>query len=233
MLSLAPPFPFAHRGRVFGGAVGCEEFQEQMPVFEGRCSWLRQNAGKIRLEALPNQAGPIQPACNQTAEAPHALSKHPNAHPVACRPSSFKPPIQHSPPNDTPHDTTPQHVRSFENSLCEHDPSPGRAHLQHVGEADGRCGASSGKAADGGFPRRVSSPSTPTTGETHLDVAGLGRMGGCVRLALATDTDWRSLFGFLFGCVLSGSAVYTYLVQEFKLSNDMLSEDIYVRPTPP
>ncbi|KAH0595321.1 hypothetical protein MHUMG1_07071 [Metarhizium humberi] len=41
------------------------------------------------------------------------------------------------------------------------------------------------------------------------------------------------LFGFLFGCVLSGSAVYTYLVQEFKVSNDMLSEDIYVRPTPP
>ncbi|KID87033.1 hypothetical protein MGU_05811 [Metarhizium guizhouense ARSEF 977] len=35
------------------------------------------------------------------------------------------------------------------------------------------------------------------------------------------------LFGFLFGCVLSGSAVYTYLVQEFKVSNDMLSEDIY------
>lgn len=53
-----------------------------------------------------------------------------------------------------------------------------------------------------------------------------------MRLALATDTDWRRLFGFLFGCVLSGSAVYTYLAQEFKVSNDMLSEDIYVRLTP-
>ncbi|OAQ63359.1 lipoprotein leucine-zipper domain-containing protein [Pochonia chlamydosporia 170] len=35
------------------------------------------------------------------------------------------------------------------------------------------------------------------------------------------------LFGFLFGCVLSGSAVYTYLIQEYKASNDMLTEDIY------
>lgn len=50
---------------------------------------------------------------------------------------------------------------------------------------------------------------------------------------LQRNTDCRRLFGFLFGCVLSGSAVYTYLVQEFKVSNDMLSEDIYVRPTPP
>ena len=47
------------------------------------------------------------------------------------------------------------------------------------------------------------------------------------------------LFGFLFGCVLSGGAVYTYLLQEYKTSNDLLTEDIYVRsrnnnaPLPP
>lgn len=36
------------------------------------------------------------------------------------------------------------------------------------------------------------------------------------------------LFGFLFGCVLSGGAVYSYLLQEYKASNDLLTEDIYV-----
>ncbi|KAF4510535.1 hypothetical protein G6O67_002415 [Ophiocordyceps sinensis] len=35
------------------------------------------------------------------------------------------------------------------------------------------------------------------------------------------------LFGFLFGCVLSGGAVYSYLLQEYKASNDLLTEDIY------
>ncbi|KAK0383221.1 hypothetical protein NLU13_9134 [Sarocladium strictum] len=35
------------------------------------------------------------------------------------------------------------------------------------------------------------------------------------------------LFGFLFGSVLSGGAVYSYLVQEYKTSNDLLTEDIY------
>jgi len=35
------------------------------------------------------------------------------------------------------------------------------------------------------------------------------------------------LFGFLFGTVLSGSAVYSYLVGEYKTSNDLLTEDIY------
>ncbi|KAG6033719.1 hypothetical protein E4U41_006824 [Claviceps citrina] len=35
------------------------------------------------------------------------------------------------------------------------------------------------------------------------------------------------LFGFLFGSVLAGSAVYTYLLQEYRASNDLLTEDIY------
>ncbi len=37
------------------------------------------------------------------------------------------------------------------------------------------------------------------------------------------------LFGFLFGCVLSGGAVYSYVLNEYKTSNDLLTEDIYVR----
>ncbi|KAG5934165.1 hypothetical protein E4U53_000756 [Claviceps sorghi] len=35
------------------------------------------------------------------------------------------------------------------------------------------------------------------------------------------------LFGFLFGSVLASSAVYTYLLQEYRASNDVLTEDIY------
>lgn len=37
-----------------------------------------------------------------------------------------------------------------------------------------------------------------------------------------------SLFGFLLGCVTAGTGAYTYLAQEYKTSNDMLTEDIYV-----
>lgn len=39
------------------------------------------------------------------------------------------------------------------------------------------------------------------------------------------------LFGFLFGCVLSGGAVYSYILQEYKSSNDLLTEDIYTLQT--
>lgn len=40
-----------------------------------------------------------------------------------------------------------------------------------------------------------------------------------------------SLFGFLFGSVLAGGAVYSYVLQEYKASNELLTEDIYVRLT--
>ncbi|KAL7801378.1 hypothetical protein V8C43DRAFT_270848 [Trichoderma afarasin] len=35
------------------------------------------------------------------------------------------------------------------------------------------------------------------------------------------------LFGFLFGSVLAGGAVYSYVLQEYKASNELLTEDIY------
>jgi hypothetical protein len=35
------------------------------------------------------------------------------------------------------------------------------------------------------------------------------------------------LFGFLLGTVLSGTAVYSYLLGEYKTSNELLTEDIY------
>lgn len=37
------------------------------------------------------------------------------------------------------------------------------------------------------------------------------------------------LFGFFFGSTLAGGAVYYYALQEYKASNEMLTEDIYVR----
>ncbi|KAK0618335.1 hypothetical protein B0T17DRAFT_333944 [Bombardia bombarda] len=35
------------------------------------------------------------------------------------------------------------------------------------------------------------------------------------------------LFGFFFGSTLAGSAVYYYALQEYKTSNELLTEDIY------
>jgi len=36
------------------------------------------------------------------------------------------------------------------------------------------------------------------------------------------------LFGFLFGSTLAGGAMYYYVLEEYKVSNEMLTEDIYV-----
>ncbi len=35
------------------------------------------------------------------------------------------------------------------------------------------------------------------------------------------------MFGFLFGSTLTGAAVYYYILEEYKISNEMLTEDIY------
>lgn len=37
------------------------------------------------------------------------------------------------------------------------------------------------------------------------------------------------LFGFFLGSTLAGGAVYGYVLNEYKASNDLLTEDIYVR----
>lgn len=36
------------------------------------------------------------------------------------------------------------------------------------------------------------------------------------------------LFGFLLGTVLAGGGLYYYVVDEYKVSNELLTEDIYV-----
>lgn len=38
-----------------------------------------------------------------------------------------------------------------------------------------------------------------------------------------------SVFGFLLGSSLAGAAVYYYILDEYKVSNELLTEDIYVR----
>ncbi|MCJ1354201.1 MAG: hypothetical protein MMC33_004188 [Icmadophila ericetorum] len=37
------------------------------------------------------------------------------------------------------------------------------------------------------------------------------------------------LFGFLSGATLAGAGVYYYILEEYKVSNELLTEDIYVR----
>ena len=37
------------------------------------------------------------------------------------------------------------------------------------------------------------------------------------------------LFGFLLGSTLTGAGVYYYIIDEYKVSNELLTEDIYVR----
>ncbi|KAH9909025.1 hypothetical protein F4778DRAFT_208973 [Xylariomycetidae sp. FL2044] len=37
------------------------------------------------------------------------------------------------------------------------------------------------------------------------------------------------LFGFLLGSTLAGGSVYGYVLREYKASNELLTEDIYVR----
>lgn len=37
------------------------------------------------------------------------------------------------------------------------------------------------------------------------------------------------LFGFLFGSTLAGAGTYYYILEEYRTSNELLTEDIYVR----
>lgn len=37
------------------------------------------------------------------------------------------------------------------------------------------------------------------------------------------------LFGFLLGSTLAGAGVYYYILEEYRVSNELLTEDIYVR----
>ena len=55
------------------------------------------------------------------------------------------------------------------------------------------------------------------------------------RLFSVQFDGWRltvrgySLMGFLLGSTLAGAGVYYYVLEEYKVSNELLTEDIYVR----
>lgn len=49
------------------------------------------------------------------------------------------------------------------------------------------------------------------------------------RTGPVTDDDLYRLFGFLLGSTLAGASVYYYILEEYKVSNELLTEDIYVR----
>ncbi|MCJ1449997.1 hypothetical protein MMC28_000325 [Mycoblastus sanguinarius] len=40
------------------------------------------------------------------------------------------------------------------------------------------------------------------------------------------------MFGFLLGSTLAGAGTYYYILEEYKVSNELLTEDIYVRRDP-
>jgi len=42
----------------------------------------------------------------------------------------------------------------------------------------------------------------------------------------------NSILGFLLGSTVSGAGVYYYILEEYRVSNMLLNEDIYVRKTP-
>ena len=42
-----------------------------------------------------------------------------------------------------------------------------------------------------------------------------------------------SVFGFLLGSTLAGLATWYYIMEEYRVSNELLTEDIYVRARDP
>ncbi|KAK0729157.1 hypothetical protein B0T21DRAFT_370458 [Apiosordaria backusii] len=79
------------------------------------------------------------------------------------------------------------------------------------------------------LPRAAFSPApirTLTTSTARLNAA---IAGGAVPLPARKPIGALrgGLFGFFFGSTLAGGAVYYYAVQEYKASNELLTEDIY------
>ena len=58
-------------------------------------------------------------------------------------------------------------------------------------------------------------------------------MGQGWRNNFTDDSVYFRLFGFLLGSTLAGASVYYYILEEYKVSNELLTEDIYVRHSVP
>jgi hypothetical protein len=59
------------------------------------------------------------------------------------------------------------------------------------------------------------------------------RTNVCTSIEADTFFSSHRVFGFLIGTVLAGSGLYYYVVDEYKISNRLLVEDIYVSTDPP
>jgi hypothetical protein len=55
-------------------------------------------------------------------------------------------------------------------------------------------------------------------------------MRGSRRTNRRTWLIHNRLFGFLLGATTSGAGMYYYVIDEYRVSNQLLTEDIYVRP---
>lgn len=118
------------------------------------------------------------------------------------KPSSLKTPHLPSRTNHVPGVKSP----------VQQQPRAGCAKLSHLGPTNGRRRAAPGSQAHGSFPWRVS-----------LRIEGRANW-----IADNGSLLTISLFGFLLGSFVSGGAAYSYLLKEYKISNDLLTEDIYV-----
>ena len=64
-------------------------------------------------------------------------------------------------------------------------------------------------------------------GAAHNLPPTISTMESCLVLQLILLLS--RLFGFLLGSTLAGGGVYYYILEEYKVSNELLTEDIYVR----
>lgn len=72
-----------------------------------------------------------------------------------------------------------------------------------------------GEKAHWGFSRRVRASLLPTRHVLHR----------CIQVHLLTAIR---IFGFLTGAVVAGASVYYYVLSDYRIANEMLSEDIGV-----
>ncbi|KAK3397634.1 hypothetical protein B0T20DRAFT_225250 [Sordaria brevicollis] len=71
--------------------------------------------------------------------------------------------------------------------------------------------------------RRFESVATTTA----AGVPGAGAASPALPARKPVGAFRGGLFGFFFGSTLAGGAVYYYALQEYKASNELLTEDIY------
>ena len=67
---------------------------------------------------------------------------------------------------------------------------------------------------------------------TRWDEMGPLAQEGGMGIGIQADDGAYRLFGFFFGSTLTGAGIYYYVLDEYKLSNELLTEDIYVSTDP-